>query len=208
MSAAISRLARNGELSYKIKNLCENHGIHIITLDNAINTMTGHTNLFGLYAWLYENESQSTNERVKATFRSRAENGLFKGSIPPYGYVVKNGVLHVREDYTPHIVKRIFSEYLAGSGRESIARRLYKDGIPTPAQVAGKKNAGDKWHESTIKRILTNPHYTGDLVQRRETTINVTSTKRKKLAKEEQIVIKTPMKRSYPAKISKQFSSF
>lgn len=50
-----------------------------------------------------------------------------------------------------HVVKRIFSEYWAGSGRESIARRLYKDGIPTPAQVTGKKNAGDKWHESTIK---------------------------------------------------------
>lgn len=190
LAKELSRLARNGELSYKIKNLCENHGIHIITLDNAINTTTGHTNLFGLYAWLYENESQSTSERVKATFRSRAENGLFKGSVAPYGYEVKNGVLHVRDDDTPHIVKRIFSEYLAGSGRESIARRLYKDGIPTPAQMAGKKNAGDKWHESTIKRILTNPHYTGDLVQRRETTINVTSTKRKKLAKEEQIVIK------------------
>nr|WP_241964542.1 recombinase family protein [Paraliobacillus zengyii] len=45
-----SRLARNGELSYKIKNLCENQGIHIITLGNAINTLTGNTNMFGLYA--------------------------------------------------------------------------------------------------------------------------------------------------------------
>ncbi|WP_066298405.1 recombinase family protein [Bacillus sp. FJAT-29937] len=36
----LSRLARNGELLYQIKNLCENQGIHIITLDNAINTLT------------------------------------------------------------------------------------------------------------------------------------------------------------------------
>lgn len=38
LAKELSRLARNGELSYKIKNLCENQGIHIITLDNAINT--------------------------------------------------------------------------------------------------------------------------------------------------------------------------
>lgn len=146
--------------------------------------------MFGLYAWKYEMESQSTSERVKSTFRSRAEKGLFKGSIPPYGYEVKKGVLHIKNDETPHIVKRIFHEYLAGSGRESIARRLYNDGIPTPAQVAGKKNAGDKWNDSTIRLILSNPHYTGDLVQGRETTVNVTSTKRKKIAKKDQIIIK------------------
>jgi hypothetical protein len=39
-----------------------------------------------------------------------------------------------------------------------------------PADVAGKKNASDKWNDSTIKLILTNPHYVGDLVQNRSTT--------------------------------------
>jgi site-specific DNA recombinase len=53
LAKELSRLARNGELSYKIKNLCENQGIHIITLDNAINTLAGNTNMFGLYAWMY-----------------------------------------------------------------------------------------------------------------------------------------------------------
>jgi site-specific DNA recombinase len=36
LAKELSRLARNGELSYKIKNLCENQGIHIITLDNSM----------------------------------------------------------------------------------------------------------------------------------------------------------------------------
>lgn len=190
LAKELSRLARNGELSYKIKNLCESQGIHIITLDNAINTLTGNTNMFGLYAWIYENESQATSERVKTTFRSRADKGLFKSSTPPYGYKIQNGKLHIRDDHTPDIVKRIFKEYLGGSGRESIARGLYNDGIATPAQVAGRINAGDKWNDSTIKLILTNPHYTGDLVQGRETTVSVTSTKRKKVAKKDHIVTK------------------
>ncbi|MEH7239437.1 recombinase family protein [Bacillus sp. JJ1562] len=190
LAKELSRLARNGELSYKIKNLCENQGIHIITLDNAINTLTGNTNMFGLYAWMYEQESQNTSNRVKETLRTRAKNGLFKGSNPPYGYEVREGKLYVRDDDTPKIVRRIFKEYLEGSGRESIARRLYKEDIPTPAEVAGKKNAGVIWNESTIRLILTNPHYVGDLVQGRTTTISVTSKNRKNIEKEDMIVKK------------------
>lgn len=188
LAKELSRLARNGELSYKIKNLCESQGIHIITLDNAINTLTGNTNMFGLYAWMYEQESQNTSNRVKATLRSRAQKGIFKGSVPPYGYEVRKGKLHLRNDNTPDVVRRIFNEYLNGSGRESIGRRLYNEGIPTPAEVAGKKNAGDKWNDSTIKLILTNPHYTGDLVQGRSSTISVTNKKRKKMDKQDLIV--------------------
>jgi len=42
--------------------------------------------------------------------------------------------------------------------------------IPTPRAVAGAKNAGDKWQYSSVKLILTNPHYTGNLVQGRSKT--------------------------------------
>ncbi|WP_272941170.1 recombinase family protein [Bacillus coahuilensis] len=189
LAKELSRLARNGELSYKIKNLCENQGIHIITLDNAINTLTGNTNMFGLYAWMYEQESQNTSNRVKETLKTRAKNGLFKGSNPPYGYEVREGKLYIRNDETSEIVRRIFREYLEGSGRESIARRLYNEGIRTPADVAGKINASDKWNDSTIKLILTNPHYVGDLVQGRTTTVSVTSKKRKKQDKDDMFII-------------------
>lgn len=189
LAKELSRLARNGELSYKIKNLCENQGIHIITLDNAINTLAGNTNMFGLYAWMYEQESQNTSNRVKETLRTRAKQGLFKGSNPPYGYEVKDGKLLIRNDETPDIVRRIYKEYLQGSGRESIARRLYNEGIRTPADIAGKINANDKWNDSTIRLILTNPHYIGDLVQGRTTTVSVTSKKRKKQDKDDMYII-------------------
>ncbi len=190
LAKELSRLARNGELSYKIKNLCENQGIHIVTLDNAINTLTGHTNMFGLYAWMYEQESQTTSNRVKETLKTRAKKGLFKGSNPPFGYELREGKLYIRADNTPNIVKRIYAEYLAGHGRQSIASRLYNEGIPTPAEIAGKSNAGDKWNDSTIKLILTNPHYTGDLVQGRTTTVSVTSKKRKIIEQDKQVIIK------------------
>lgn len=175
LAKELSRLARNGELSYQIKRIAEQHRIHIITLDGAINTLNGTSDMFGLYAWIYEQESQRTSERVKASLDSRARRGLFKGSIPPYGYHCVEGKLFIRQDNTPYIVKRIFREYLSGKGFDAIARELYNKGITTPAQLANKSNASDKWHGSTIKNILENAHYTGDLVQGRTTTKSVTS---------------------------------
>ena len=48
LAKELSRLARNGELSYRIKNLAENNKIDIVTLDNAINTLEGNRSMFGL----------------------------------------------------------------------------------------------------------------------------------------------------------------
>ncbi|RFU61279.1 hypothetical protein D0466_18880 [Peribacillus glennii] len=45
-------LPENSGLCYKIRNLAERAGIHIITLDNAINSLTGNGSTFGLYTWV------------------------------------------------------------------------------------------------------------------------------------------------------------
>ena len=163
----------------KLKILADNHGIHILTLDGAIDTLSGNTQMFGLYAWIYEQESQRTGERVKAALRTNAQGGKFKGSIPPYGYYVENGVLKIKNDFTPDIVRRIFNSYLSGEGFDKIARGLLEEDIPTPSEIAGKRNSSSIWHGSSIRKILENPHYTGNLVQQRETTISVTSVRRK-----------------------------
>jgi site-specific DNA recombinase len=174
-----SRLARNQGLSMRLKELLENNSIHLITMDGAINTLKGETQMFGLYAWVYEQEAQRTSDRVKATLTTRAKNGLYKGSNPPYGYTVKDGKLYIADDETPEIVRRIYREYLEGKGFDAIARGLYNDGIRTPSQVANKRNQSPLWHGSTVRMILENPHYTGDLVQGRTETISVTNKKRK-----------------------------
>lgn len=189
LAKELSRLARNGKLSYQIKHLAEQNEFDIITLDNAIDTTKGQSHMFGLYAWMYEQESQKISERVKHTFRTTALQGKFKGSTPPFGYHIVNRKLYVRDDFTVDIVKRIFQEYISGKGFARIAHELNKEGIPTPGQIIGRRNAGTLWQDSTIRLILTNPHYVGDLVQFRETTISVTTKKRRKINKEDQIVV-------------------
>ena len=142
-----------------------------------------------MYAWLYEQESQRTSERIKYSKASRCRRGLFNGAIAPYGYYIKDGSLYLRNDSTPNIVKRIFNEYISGSGFDAIARKLYEDSIPSPSQVANKPNATEIWHGSSVRNILENPHYTGSLCQGRSSVISVTSNKRSLVNKENLIII-------------------
>lgn len=129
LAKELSRLARNGRLSYELRDICQLNGAHIICLDNSINTIEGNSQSFGLFAWLYENESANSSR------------GKFVGSTPPYGYTCEDGVLKIREDNTPNVIRRIFDDYLAEKGMDTIAKALTVERVLTPAQVANKVNA-------------------------------------------------------------------
>jgi len=144
-----------------------------------VNTLEDNMELFGLFAWLYEKESENTSRKIKSTLRHNASKGKYKGSVPPYGYELKNGKLYIKSDETTETVKWIFAEYLKGIGPDTIAKKLTLRKVPTPSQVNRRKGAGLIWHGSTIKAMLINQHYIGNLEQGKTTTISVVSTKRK-----------------------------
>lgn len=189
ISKELSRLARNVALSYKIKMITEDFNIGLITLDGSINTLEGCEELYGLHSWLAEHEAKKTSIRLKSMLTARARNGLFNGSIPPYGYYCKKGKLFIRNDDTPEIIKRIFAEYIGGKGIDSIAKGLFNDNIPTTSQINNKKNASNVWYGSTIKDILTNQAYIGNMEQKKESTINAVNKKRIKNDASERILV-------------------
>ncbi|MCL6572156.1 MAG: recombinase family protein [Bacillus sp. (in: Bacteria)] len=98
--------------------------------------------------------------------------------------------MYVRNDESPNMVRRIFKDYLKGKGFDRIAKDFYNEGVTPPGKLAKKSNGSDKWHGSTISVILTTPHYTGDLVQGRQTTRSVTSKVRENLSSDKFIVVK------------------
>lgn len=190
LAKELSRLARNQRLALEIKEVIEKHHIHLVTLDGAIDTTTGNTHMFGLFAWIYEQEAQRTSERIKMALETKAKKGQFKGSIPPYGYVAREGKLYISDDGSSEVVKRIFQRYLEGKGFDAIARELFEQGVPTSSMLANKKKQTIYWHGSSVRKILENPHYTGDLVQGRQSTISVTNKSRKDKPETEFIVVK------------------
>lgn len=187
----LSRLARNVEIANWTKRKAIDKDVRILSIDNLVDTFdSGKNMMFNTIANQYEMESRITSSRIKASFLAKQKNGQFIGSIPPYGYVVKDKKLFKRNDYTENVVKEIFSLYLEDWGQEKIARYLDKKGYPTPAQIVGKSNAGRFWHGTTVKKILTNYHYLGHLVQHRETSKDITIAKRKQVPKDEMIWVR------------------
>ena len=68
------------------------------------------------------------------------------------------------------VVKRIFTLYTdLGKGFRSVAQALNQDGIPTPRGPAWSHIYSGKWTDTTIRSILVNPVYAGDLVWNRRT---------------------------------------
>ena len=131
-------------------------------------------------------ERRNLIERVTKGMRNSVMNGFFPGS-PPYGthrwYADRRTgdaiepvdetrrlsrtedtrfVLRWNEDETFHVVRRIFEWYADGLSLRSIARKLGKEGVPSPSGRA-------KWSAHTVRNILGNPIYQGDLVWGRTT---------------------------------------
>lgn len=180
LSKDVSRLVRSFKIGYKLKELHDNNNIHIVTHDNFVNTINGDLRFFPLFIFFAELHSQELSDKIKGSTLVKAKRGEFVGSIPPYGYY-KSSVdkkLHIKPDNTPEIVQRIYREYLSGKGFDSIAKDLTNDKIPSPRKSNKNGNSSMIWQGSTVRLILQNRHYCGDLLQNKTTTKNVTSTKR------------------------------
>ena len=69
------------------------------------------------------------------------------------------------------VVRRIFRMYVdEGFGYKTIAEILNREGIPSPRNGTYARTARAGWSRSTIKSILENRIYTGDLVWNRRTS--------------------------------------
>ena len=116
--------------------------------------------------WQADGESQKTSIRTANSLHILAEQGFFTGRHCPYGYMlVKSGRINKRKqevhdivvcEHEAVVVELIFNlAYYHGKGAQSIANHLNERGY--------KNRNGDNWHPSTIRYILRNPIYVGQM---------------------------------------------
>lgn len=138
--------------------------------------------------------SRDNSKKIKAALRTKQLQGKWVGGCPPFGYQIDNVdknhlVINEKESL---IVKKIFSLFLSGYSINKISKYLFQKNIPTP-NVIRNVNRNLKypyWSNSTIKSILTNQLYTGDLVQNRRSRVNYKVRNLKKNKKEDWIIVK------------------
>ena len=117
--------------------------------------------------------SKDISKKVSTAVQAKQLAGEYIPGMIPYGYV-KSASQAYRFDVdseTAPIVKRIFAEKLNGRNYHEIARGLNNDNIPSPGKLryirrqnAKEMYANSVWLPATIKHILKNPVYLGDLV--------------------------------------------
>lgn len=154
ITKSISRFARNTTDCLEIVRSLAELGVFIFFEKENINTGTMDSELvLTVLSSLAENESVSISENNKWGIKRRFQNGTYKISTPPYGYLYQDGTL-VPHPEQAAVAKRIFVRALAGDGTAVIAKGLNADGI--------RPVRGSVWGASAIRGILTNEKYTGD----------------------------------------------
>lgn len=129
--------------------------------------------------------SKQNSIKIRNVLNDKRKNGKFIGSLPSFGYMrdpEDKGHLIPNPDTAP-IVKNIFKWRTDGVGPTEIATRLNNDNVPTPSgykktNFSSRLIDRDTWNISTVKKILTNRIYTGDMVQHTQTKVNYKSKKK------------------------------
>ncbi len=137
------------------------------------------------------------SKKIRSSLIERKKAGNFLGVTAPYGYEKdSNNKFHlVINEKEAEIVKRVFRLYLEGNGLTRIAQILTKDGVPVPGE---SRNIGktrktalySSWKQTTIRRILDNRVYLGELVQFKRRKINYKSKRRITVPEEERYICK------------------
>ena len=175
-------------------------GVRFISVTDGIDSMKqAYDMLLPIKNIFNEQYARDISKKIQATVKSKQKAGEFIGAFTSYGYkkspVDKNKL--VIDDYAADVVRRIFSLYIQGYGKQKIAKLLNAEGILCPAEY--KKVNGENykncnrlesttyWSYSTINSILHREMYVGNMVQ--GTKHQRMRSKQKKMPKEEWIIV-------------------
>ena len=179
----MSRLGRDyigtGEL---IEKFFPTHGVRYIAVTDNIDTYLDNSNndIAPFKAIMNDMYAKDISKKIKSSLRAKQKEGKWVGGRTPFGYKQdpnnKNKLIIFEEQAV--IVRRIFDMCLEGLSFYKIALRLTNEKVKTPAEYYSFEwknnyhlNYG-VWHAKTIRDILTNRMYIGDLVQNKRNKVN------------------------------------
>ena len=173
IAKSISRFARNTVDTLNCVRKLREHNVDVYFEKENVHTLGLSNELFlTLYSAFAQAESESISENVKAGVRMKMKRGELVGKYAPFGYLYNKELNKlVIDENKKDIIIYIFEEYSKGVGFRTIALNLNVNNIPSPTGV--------KWCHASVRRIITNEKYVGDLKTGKYYSDNVISHKRK-----------------------------
>ena len=114
--------------------------------------------------------AKDISKKISLSYQMRREKGIPTSWCTPYGYQLNEQGNKFEATEDAKWVKLIYQWYLAGVSTNEIARRLEFLEVARPNERLNRKlHEGDdptynKWHPSTVLRILNSSAYIGELV--------------------------------------------
>ena len=171
LTKSISRFARNTvDLLSTVRHLKE-LGISVQFEKERIDSLSEDGELMlTLLASFAQEEVRSLSDNVKWGTRKRFEKGIPNGKFQIYGYRWDGDHLVV-EPEEAKIVKLIYNNYLSGLSAETTEKQLAEMGV--------KSYKGQYFGNTSIRQILGNITYTGNLLFQKEYVVDPISKKSK-----------------------------
>jgi DNA invertase Pin-like site-specific DNA recombinase len=189
---SVSRFCRNTYDGLALARQLKRYGVTIYFEEQDIDTGTMSDEfIYTMQSMAAQGESMTISQNMRWHYRDVMESGDFVGTIPAYGYKLAGRTLEIYEPEAA-VVRRIFSLYLSGYGKQAIANILNGEGVP-------RRYGNEKWYVDTVRYILNNERYIGDaLLQKSYSTDDFPFQKRENKGEKPQWYVEN----SHPAIIS------
>lgn len=173
LTKSISRFARNTLDTLKYVRMLKEKNVAILFEEENINTleMAGEL-LLTILSSVAQQESETISSHVKLGLKMKQQRGELIGYNGCLGYTYdkESKSISINEEEA-EIVRYIFNRYAQGIGSSIIAKELTNMKYQTPKGL-------NVWSDSTVRRILKNEKYKGDVLQGKTYTTDPITHKR------------------------------
>ena len=168
ITKAISRFARNTAILLSTIRELTSLGVDVLFEEQNIHSISSEGEMIlTLLASVAQEEARSTSENMKWRIKHNFEEGLPWGALL-YGYKVIDFKYYIVEEEAK-VIRLIYKLFLNGLGKEGVARKLNEMGYKT--------RIGANWSDTSVRQILTNYDYTGNLILQKTYRIDYISKK-------------------------------
>ena len=175
----LSRFGREyAQMGMYIEHYFEEKGIRFISVAENIDSKNGVDNLVLPFTNVINSfYARQASSKTKAAHRARAKSGMFLGSRAPFGYLKDPNDRHhlIVDPPAADVVKEIFQMFADGIGYVRMTKILRERNILNPQAYFNQNNPDYyknsdywrkpyDWHATSIRAILNNRVYLGQVV--------------------------------------------
>ena len=183
---SISRFARNTVDTLKYVRKLKEKKVAVYFEEENINTLeTQGEILLTVLSSVAQQESETISSHVKLGLAMKMKRGELVGFHGCYGYNYDKLTKTITvNDEEKRVIQFIFEKFIQGYGTSMITRELNEMGIPT-------KRGNTIWYENTVRKILKNEKYKGDLLQGKTFTVDpITHRRLENMGEEQKYLVK------------------